>query len=134
MIRNIHKSYTFWIIVAIVIIVIIALIYSSKSKSKTTSANTQVASVFPLKLGSHGAEVLQVQKYFNTNNNCGLKEDGFMGQDTVNCVSDIWKVTEIDGNTYQNRILADNTINSTLSLAEQANQTLTGLFSGWRKS
>ncbi len=132
MIRNIHKSYMFWIIVAIVILVVILLVYNSKKKSKTNST-TQVASVFPLKLGSHGVEVLQVQKYFNTNNNCGLKEDGFMGQDTVNCVHDIWNVTEIDGNTYQNRILADNTINSSLSLAEQANQTITGLFSGWRK-
>lgn len=131
---KIFKSYWFWIIVSIVIIIVLLVIYNNYSKSiNTSSTKTSPAVLFPLKLGSTGLEVLNVQKYLNQNNNCGLKEDGIMGQDTVDCLNDILNVTEVDQNSYQNIILKNV---DTQAISNALNDFTTGLaqdLSGWKK-
>lgn len=66
--------------------------------------STQPVSKWPLKLGSSGLEVKDVQNYLNYYNNCNLKVDGIFGLSTEKCVKDVFNVSQIDQNSYNNVI------------------------------
>lgn len=125
-----HNKVLFAIILIVILIIIIYLINSSYNKKQGIQPKVQS---WPLKLGSSGAEVLNLQKYLNWKNNCGLKEDGQYGLETQNCVQDIYGVTEVDQTSYNqfdnelNQYLASNILaNASMSI----NDTLSAL--GWK--
>lgn len=78
-----------------------ASVSSGSSSSASTSAASVGASVFPLKKGSTGPEVKQVQKYLNQKYNAGLATDGIWGPKTDAAVTQYLQRDNISSDIYQ---------------------------------
>jgi len=97
------SKYKVWIIIIVVLIVLISAIYYVNKKDDKQET---VKVIFPLKKGSSGEEVIQIQKYLLANNGKLPKYgvDGIWGSETDIAVISVLKVNEINESLYKSLI------------------------------
>jgi peptidoglycan hydrolase-like protein with peptidoglycan-binding domain len=96
------------IIVIVSIVVIATILYFVLKKKDTPSSEVPATnpSAFPLKKGSTGPEVIQVQKYLNQKYSAGLAVDGIWGPKTNAAVTNFLQRDNISSDVYDKWELA----------------------------
>ncbi|MDD5358576.1 MAG: hypothetical protein PHX80_05475 [Candidatus Nanoarchaeia archaeon] len=129
---NVLKNKTFWLVITIIVITIVAIIMVAKYKKKKaiiamtaasikTSGGTAIktpapspssSSVFPLKVGSEGPEVTNLQKYLNYFQKIkyptlpSINVNGAFGSDTDRVLKKILNISSMSKNLYDDTVWA----------------------------